>query len=60
MVRRNNYILGSAAAPVKEILVRCTIALQSQCMIIVKSNKMKHLNPFPKRLNRPRNMPRMM
>jgi hypothetical protein len=43
MVRRNNFILGSAASPVKENLVHCTTELHSQRTIGLKSNKMKYL-----------------
>ena len=57
MVRRNNFILGSARAAVKEIFVHCTTKLHSQCIIFLKCNKMKHLSSFPKRPERLRTCP---
>jgi hypothetical protein len=57
MVRRNNFILGSASARVKENLVHRTKGLHSQCIIFLKCNKMKHLTLFPKRDKRLRTCP---
>ncbi|HEX7558407.1 MAG TPA: hypothetical protein VF386_04375 [Usitatibacter sp.] len=44
IVRRNNFILGSARRPVKEILVHCTRRRRTHCRKISKCNKMKYLS----------------